>query len=139
MRPKVWKPLGRPRKYPRLDPPESLATPPRRARGRPRKVEIKRGFITRKAAAPQPRVPSDGRARSRGRTSGTVKDAPPRKRGRPKGSLNKSKLAKQTQESEEVQEEEEEVVALEEVAGENDKGIPPLEEADDTETPAEGM
>ena len=149
MRPKVWKPLGRPRKYPRLDTPESLAPPPRRARGRPRKMEIKRGFITRKAASPQTRVPSDGRARSRGRTSGTVKDTPPRKRGRPKGSLNKSKVAKQTKESEqeleeeeeeqEQQQQQEEEAAVEENAGENDEGIPPLEEADDTENPAEDM
>ncbi|CAL8396990.1 unnamed protein product [Gadus morhua 'NCC'] len=152
MRPKVWKPLGRPRKYPRLDPPEGLATP-RRARGRPRKLEIKRGCITSKAATPQPRVPSDGRARSRGRASGTVKDTPPRKRGRPKGSLNKSKVAKQAQESEqeseqeqeqEQEEEEEEQqqqeveVVVEEDAGENEKGIPPLE-ADDTEFTAEAI
>ncbi|CAL8294860.1 unnamed protein product [Merluccius merluccius] len=95
MRPKVWKPLGRPRKYPRLDPTESPTLAPRRARGRPRKVEIKRGFNLRKVAA-QPSVPNDGRPRSRGRPSGTVKDSPPRKRGRPKGSVNESKAANQT-------------------------------------------
>ncbi|CAL8297965.1 unnamed protein product [Lota lota] len=134
MRPKVWKPLGRPRKYPRLDPPESPAPPPRRSRGRPRKVEIKRGFNSRKAAA-QPTVPSDGRPRPRGRPSGTIKDTPPRKRGRPKGSLNKSKAANQTQVAEQEMEEE----AVEEDAGENDEGIAPLEEPDETENPAEDM
>lgn len=100
-KPKVWKPLGRPRKYPRVDPPEGSLPPPRRARGRPRKSESKKGAHLRKSlpAAPfTPQDPIDEPARKRGRPPSTAKSQGevPRKRGRPKGSVNKNKSRSET-------------------------------------------
>ncbi|KAM9738003.1 uncharacterized protein ACNS7B_013505 [Menidia menidia] len=93
---KVWKPLGRPRKYPRVDPPEGAPPAPQRGRGRPRKSESKKGAHLRKS---QPAAPSSAQddsqqpKRKRGRPPSTPKsqDGAPRRRGRPKGSLNKNK------------------------------------------------
>lgn len=142
MRPKVWKPLGRPRKYPRVDPPGSPVPAPRRPRGRPRKPEIKRGVNLRKVSPTQPSVPSDGRPR--GRPLGTVKE----KRGRPKGSLNKPKVVNKTLAGDKVtaaghqsaggkQVHHEAEEWEEEDAGENIKGIAPLEENEFIDNPAE--
>lgn len=100
-KPKVWKPLGRPRKYPRVDPPEGALIAPRRRRGRPRKSESKKGAHLRKglpAVSPSPHNPSDGSLRKRGRPPTLRGDGdPPRKRGRPKGSVNKNKTRGETQ------------------------------------------
>ncbi|XP_077405550.1 uncharacterized protein LOC144037715 [Vanacampus margaritifer] len=73
-KPKVWKPLGRPRKYPLVEPPEGVPAPPRRAPGRPRKSESKRGaqHLRSPASTRPPSTPGE--------------DGAPRKRGRPKGS-----------------------------------------------------
>ncbi|KAE8281921.1 hypothetical protein D5F01_LYC19310 [Larimichthys crocea] len=100
-KPKVWKPLGRPRKYPRVDPPEGVPPAPRRSRGRPRKSASKKGAHLRKSlptTASSPR--SDGSPRKRGRPPSTPKneaDTPRKKRGRPKGSVNKNKARSETQ------------------------------------------
>lgn len=99
-KPKVWKPLGRPRKYPRVDPPEGAPAAPRRRRGRPRKSESKKGAHLRKSlptTSSSPNNPSDGYPRKRGRPS-TLKSegAALRKRGRPKGSVNKNKARSET-------------------------------------------
>nr|XP_057902558.1 proline-rich protein 2-like [Doryrhamphus excisus] len=83
-KPKVWKPLGRPRKYPLVEPPEGAPEAPRRTPGRPRKSESKRGAHLRNPN-PTPRPPKP--------TLGA--DGTPRKRGRPKGSVNKSKVQKE--------------------------------------------
>ncbi|KAM7384409.1 hypothetical protein PAMA_011657 [Pampus argenteus] len=103
-KPKVWKPLGRPRKYTRVDPPEgaSPASPaPRRKRGRPRKSESKKGAHLRKRLPTSPssaHTLNDGSPRKRGRPQSTAKseDGTPRKRGRPKGSVNKNKARNET-------------------------------------------
>ncbi|XP_061753484.1 chromosomal protein D1-like [Nerophis ophidion] len=83
-KPKIWKPLGRPRKHPLVDPPEGAA--PRRNPGRPRKSESKRGAHLRnpnsKSRPPKPILGADGT---------------PRKRGRPKGSVNKNKEQKESE------------------------------------------
>lgn len=101
-KPKVWKPLGRPRKYPRVDPPEGAPPAPRRSRGRPRKSESKKGAHLRKSfptATSSPHNHNDGPPRKRGRLPSTAKseDITPRKRGRPKGVLNKNKARSETQ------------------------------------------
>lgn len=101
-KPKVWKPLGRPRKYPRVDPPEGVPPTPRRSRGRPRKSASKKGAHLRKNFPPatsSPRNPNDGPTRKRGRPPSTPKSDQdtPRKRGRPKGSVNKNKIRSETQ------------------------------------------
>lgn len=85
-KPKVWKPLGRPRKYPRPDPLDDVPQPPRRKRGRPRKSSRKGAHLRKprslrkpaKALPPPPTHRKEGEA--------------PRKRGRPKGSLNKNRF-----------------------------------------------
>lgn len=101
-KPKVWKPLGRPRKYPRVDPPEGAPPAPRRSRGRPRKSASKKGAHLRKnfpTTPSSPRNPSDGSLRKRGCPPSTTKseEEAPRKRGRPKGSVNKNKARSETQ------------------------------------------
>lgn len=101
-KPKVWKPLGRPRKYPRVDPPEGAPLAPRRSRGRPRKSESKKGAHLRKSLPTIPFPPhnlNDGPSRKRGRPPNTAKseDVILRKRGRPKGSVNKNKTIRETQ------------------------------------------
>ncbi|XP_068189466.1 ABC transporter F family member 4 isoform X2 [Antennarius striatus] len=98
-KPKVWKPLGRPRKYPRAEPPEGGPTAPRRSRGRPRKTESKKGAHFRKGLT-TPSSPSnsnDGSLRKRGSpaTSSKHEENVSRKRGRPKGSLNKKKARRE--------------------------------------------
>ncbi|XP_061112361.1 ABC transporter F family member 4 isoform X1 [Conger conger] len=81
--PRVWKPLGRPRIYPREDPPAAAATASEpRGRGRPRKTPSAQGAHLRKNAQPSP-----------------APDGPPRKRGRPPGSSANS-LAKKEPEAE---------------------------------------
>lgn len=94
-KPKVWKPLGRPRKYPRVDPPEGAPSAPRRSRGRPRKSESKKGAHLRKSLPTAPQQPSDGSLRKRGRPKKSEDGTPQKKRGRPKGSLNKAKSVTQ--------------------------------------------
>lgn len=101
-KPKVWKPLGRPRKYPRVDPPEGVPPAPRRSRGRPPKSASKKGAHLRKNFSTTPssiRNPNDGSLRKRGSPPSTAKSEEeiPRKRGRPKGSLNKNKTRSETQ------------------------------------------
>lgn len=78
--PRVWKALGRPRKYPKEDPPEGVSSSetPRRGRGRPRKSESKKGAHLKK-------FNSDGTQNKPKATK--EQDGPPRKRGRPKGSV----------------------------------------------------
>ncbi|XP_030596264.1 serine/arginine repetitive matrix protein 1 [Archocentrus centrarchus] len=97
-KPKVWKPLGRPRKYPRVDPPEGAPPPPRRARGRPRKSESKKGAHLRKNLPATPSTLHNEPVRKRGRPPNTGKSQGdfPRKRGRPKGSVNKNKARSET-------------------------------------------
>ncbi|XP_047239379.1 basic salivary proline-rich protein 3-like [Girardinichthys multiradiatus] len=94
-KPKVWKPLGRPRKYPRVDSPEEALPAPRRARGRPRKSESKKGAHLRKnvlTTPSSPRTPAAGLQSKRDSTTiPKSEDSTVRKRGRPKGSLNKNK------------------------------------------------
>ncbi|XP_012730895.2 origin recognition complex subunit 4 [Fundulus heteroclitus] len=94
-KPKVWKPLGRPRKYPRVDPPEETSPASRRSRGRPRKSKSKRGAHLRKSVPTtpsSPRAPSDRHQRKAGpSTTARSEEGAVRKRGRPKGSLNKNK------------------------------------------------
>ncbi|KAL4624806.1 hypothetical protein GN956_G18092 [Arapaima gigas] len=75
-RPRVWKPLGRPRIYPRVEP----AAPPKpRGRGRPRKSESRQGAHLRKKkelspVEKPPRLPSvDGLPLKRGRPPGSTK------------------------------------------------------------------
>lgn len=105
-KPKVWKPLGRPKKYPPVNSPEGAHTtapkPRQRKRGRPRKSEYGKGAHLRKRVLTAPSKPNDGIPRKRGRPPGTKtpqvkKDGPQRKRGRPKGSRNKSKIAGELQ------------------------------------------
>lgn len=100
-KPKVWKPLGRPRKYPRVDPPEGALPAQRRARGRPRKSDSKKGAHLRKNLPVAPSMlhnPSNEPVRKRGRPPSTAKSHGdfPRKRGRPKGSVNKNKARSET-------------------------------------------
>ncbi|XP_018621391.1 uncharacterized protein LOC108942475 isoform X2 [Scleropages formosus] len=74
-RPRVWKPLGRPRIYPRVE----VAAPPKpRGRGRPRKAESRQGAHLRKkelsSTVKSPRVSSvDGLPLKRGRPPGSTK------------------------------------------------------------------
>ncbi|XP_054462473.1 uncharacterized protein LOC129097598 [Anoplopoma fimbria] len=101
-KPRVWKPLGRPRKYPRVDPPEGSQPAPRRSRGRPCKSESKKGAHLRKslpASSSSPHNPNVGAPRKRGRPPSAPKSdaVPTRKRGRPKGSVNRNKARKETQ------------------------------------------
>ncbi|XP_019957596.2 chromosomal protein D1 [Paralichthys olivaceus] len=100
-KPKVWKPLGRPRKYPRVDPPEGAPTAPRRSRGRPRKSESKKGAHLRKRlpATSSPSNPDRASQRKSGQALSTAKNEAvvPRKRGRPKGSVNKNKARVETE------------------------------------------
>lgn len=89
-KPRQWKQLGRPRKYPREEQPDGAASPetPRRGRGRPRKSESKKGAHLRRPV-------SDCGPKRRGRPPNAAKkyDGPPRKRGRPKGSVkNKTQI-----------------------------------------------
>ncbi|XP_033831573.1 basic salivary proline-rich protein 1 [Periophthalmus magnuspinnatus] len=88
--PRVWKALGRPRKYPKEERPEQAPAldTPRRGRGRPRKSESKKGAHLRK-------LDSDGLPRKAEHPPKSAKeqDGPPRKRGRPKGSFkNKARI-----------------------------------------------
>lgn len=78
--PRVWKALGRPRKYPKKEPPEGASSPetPSRGRGRPRKSESKKGAHLKK-------ISSDGTPNKPKATK--EQDGSPRKRGRPKGSV----------------------------------------------------
>lgn len=95
-KPKVWKPLGRPRKYPRPDPPVEVPPPPRRRRGRPRKSESRKGAHLRKP--PSLHNPSAAGAGKVGRPPTHKREGEtPRKRGRPKGSLNKNKIRNETE------------------------------------------
>lgn len=105
-KPKVWKPLGRPRKYPRVDPPQETSPAPRRGRGRPRKSESKKGAHLRKSVAAtssSPRASEDGPQRKKGRPAAAPSKgdgstaAAVRKRGRPKGSLNKNRAGGDSQ------------------------------------------
>lgn len=100
-KPKVWKPLGRPKKYPSVNSPEGVHTVPpkvrQRKRGRPRKSEYGKGAHLRKSALTAASKSNEGPPRKRGRPPGTKtpqvkKDGPQKKRGRPKGSRNKSKI-----------------------------------------------
>lgn len=98
-KPKVWKPLGRPKKYPPVNSEVSHTVAPKRQRkrGRPRKSEYGKGAHLRKKVITAPTKSSDGIPRKRGRPPGTKtpqvkKDGAQRKRGRPKGSRNKSKI-----------------------------------------------
>eukprot|EP00063_Salmo_salar_P022794 XP_013997629.1 PREDICTED: chromosomal protein D1-like [Salmo salar] len=79
---RVWKPLGRPRIHPYMDPPATSAEP--RARGRPRKATMGRGAHLRKNPPPTSKV-----------SKPPVIDGSPQKRGRPLGSVqaNKAKRA----------------------------------------------
>ncbi|XP_037548916.1 serine/arginine repetitive matrix protein 1 [Nematolebias whitei] len=98
-KPKVWKPLGRPRKYPRAETPEKAAPAPRRSRGRPCKSESKKGAHLRRKAPSALSTPRAGPPqRKRGRPAATAKGESdvPRKRGRPKGSVNKNKARSET-------------------------------------------
>lgn len=95
-KPKVWKPLGRPRKYPRVDPPEGVPPAPKRGRGRPRKSESKKGAHLRiKFPSTPSSLQNNGLARKRGRPPSSAQGdgESPKKRGRPKGSVNKVKVA----------------------------------------------
>ncbi|KAJ8273456.1 hypothetical protein GJAV_G00101820 [Gymnothorax javanicus] len=74
--PRVWKPLGRPRIYPRQDPPPTTQQP--RGRGRPRKAPSKQGAHLRKNPPP-------------------AREGPPRKRGRPAGSFKKNTVKKEAE------------------------------------------
>lgn len=78
--PKVWKALGRPRKHPKVEPPEGapIKETPRRGRGRPRKSESKKGAHLKKYNSDEgPNKPKVAKEH----------DGPPRKCGRPKGSV----------------------------------------------------
>ncbi|XP_041664532.1 serine/arginine repetitive matrix protein 1 [Cheilinus undulatus] len=88
-RPKVWKPLGRPRKYPRVDPPGGALSTPKRSRGRPRKSESKKGAHLR-IKFPIPSSLHTSRKRGRPSKSAQRDGETPKKRGRPKGSRNKT-------------------------------------------------
>lgn len=85
--PRVWKALGRPRKYPKEDPPEGVSSPeaPRRGPGRPRKSESKKGAHLRKFNSDKP--PKTAKEQ----------DGPPRKRGRPKGSVKNKAIINSSQ------------------------------------------
>lgn len=76
--PRVWKALGRPRKYPKEAPPEGASSPetPHRGRGRPRKSESKKGAHLKK-------FNSDGTPNKPSKAA-NKQDGPPRKRGRSK-------------------------------------------------------
>ncbi|KAK7898915.1 hypothetical protein WMY93_019768 [Mugilogobius chulae] len=82
--PRLWKALGRPRKYPKEEGADQECTldTPRRGRGRPRKSESKKGAHLRK-------LESYGSPRKPGRPPKATKeqDGSVRKRGRPKGSF----------------------------------------------------
>ncbi|XP_072304063.1 uncharacterized protein [Eucyclogobius newberryi] len=88
--PRVWKALGRPRKYPKEERPEQAPAPetPRRSRGRPRKSESKKGAHLRK-------LDSDGSPKKPGISPKAAKeqDGSRRKRGRPKGSFKNKALS----------------------------------------------
>ncbi|KAM8840514.1 uncharacterized protein AB9W97_001288 isoform 2-T6 [Spinachia spinachia] len=95
-KPRVWKPLGRPRKYSRADPAEGSEPAPRRSRGRPHKSQSKKGAHLPKTlpeSLPSPSDPNVEPQRKRGRPPSAPKSdaAPTRKRGRPKGSVNTNK------------------------------------------------
>ncbi|CAL9691612.1 unnamed protein product [Knipowitschia caucasica] len=85
--PRVWKALGRSRKYPREEGSEQEPGPetPRRGRGRPRKSE---------KIAHLKKLDSNGFPRKPGRPPKVEKeqDGPRRKRGRPKGSVKNKAL-----------------------------------------------
>lgn len=85
-KPRVWKPLGRPRKYPRPDPPDDVPLPPRRKRGRPHKSSRKGAHLRKPRALHKPpkSLPPPPAHRKEGEA--------PRRRGRPKGSLNKNRF-----------------------------------------------
>lgn len=83
--PKVWKPLGRPRIYPRAE--RSTADEPleRRGRGRPRKTESKKGAHLRKnTSTPAKRGSPNAPAKNTGDVA--------RKMGRPKGCVKARKI-----------------------------------------------
>lgn len=104
--PSVLKPLGRPRIYPRNDPP---VTEPR-GRGRPCKSEDKRGAHLRKPPNPP------------------IYDGPPRKRGRPPSAANKDKI-------EAEQDEANSEPPVKQSCNSNEKseeGFPPVEEDSET-------
>ncbi|XP_041697492.1 origin recognition complex subunit 4 [Coregonus clupeaformis] len=104
--PRVLKPLGRPRIYPRNDPP--VIEP--RGRGRPRKTKDKRGAHLRKAPNPKP----------------PIYDGPPQKRGHPPSAANEDKIeAEQDKANSEP--------PVKRSCNSNEKsqeGFPPVEESD---------
>eukprot|EP00063_Salmo_salar_P019909 XP_013994744.1 PREDICTED: chromosomal protein D1-like [Salmo salar] len=107
--PRVLKPLGRPRIYPRNDPP--VIEP--RGRGRPCKANNKRGAHLRKPPNPNP----------------PIYDGPPRKRGRPPSAANKDKI-------EAEQDEANSEPPVKRSCNSNEKseeGFPPVEEDSETE------
>ncbi|XP_052327870.1 uncharacterized protein LOC118399187 [Oncorhynchus keta] len=85
--PRVWKPLGRPRIYPRVDPPATPTSAEPRRRGRPLKASTGRGGHLRKNPPPTSKV-----------STPPAKDDSPRKSGRPLGSF-KAKRAAETDRS----------------------------------------
>ncbi|XP_064873751.1 high mobility group protein hmg-12-like [Oncorhynchus nerka] len=85
--PRVWKPLGRPRIYPRGDPPATPTSAEPRRRGRPLKASTGRGAHLRKNPPPTSKV-----------SKPPAKDDSPRKSGRPLGSF-KAKRAAETDRS----------------------------------------
>ncbi|XP_055723524.1 uncharacterized protein LOC129814436 [Salvelinus fontinalis] len=85
--PRVLKPLGRPRIYPRNDPPVSE---PRR-RGRPCKIKNKRGDHLRKPPNPNPPNPNPPNPNPPN-PKPPIYDGAPRKRGRPPSAANKKKI-----------------------------------------------
>nr|XP_046182904.1 chromosomal protein D1-like isoform X1 [Oncorhynchus gorbuscha]XP_046182905.1 chromosomal protein D1-like isoform X2 [Oncorhynchus gorbuscha]XP_046182906.1 chromosomal protein D1-like isoform X1 [Oncorhynchus gorbuscha]XP_046182907.1 chromosomal protein D1-like isoform X1 [Oncorhynchus gorbuscha]XP_046182908.1 chromosomal protein D1-like isoform X2 [Oncorhynchus gorbuscha] len=80
--PRVWKPLGRPRIHPRMDPPATPTSAEPRRRGRPLKVSTGRGAHLRKNPPPTSKV-----------SKPPAKDDSPRKSGRPLGSFNAKRAA----------------------------------------------
>ncbi|KAJ3608612.1 hypothetical protein NHX12_023144 [Muraenolepis orangiensis] len=135
--PKVRMPVGRPRKYPRVDPPESLAPVPRKGRGRPDKSEIMKKNLKRVLNFHKPSVPNDESPRPSGHPKGTVKDSPLKKRGSPKGSPNKSEAVNQTLVEDKVDHEaghaeQEGEEKAEDDPGETDNDIGPCEEGENS-------
>ncbi|KAM9419985.1 uncharacterized protein ACWYII_022785 [Salvelinus alpinus] len=82
--PRVWKPLGRPRIHPRVDPPATPTSPEPRVRGRPRKAITGRGAHLRKNPPPTSKV-----------SKPPAKDDSPRKSGRPLGSFKAKRAAEE--------------------------------------------
>ncbi|XP_038859598.1 serine/arginine repetitive matrix protein 1-like [Salvelinus namaycush] len=117
--PRVLKPLGRPRIYPRNDPPVSE---PRR-RGRPCKTKNKRGDHLRKPPNPNPPNPNPPNPKP------PIYDGAPRKRGRPPGAANKKKI-----EAEQEANSEPPVKRSCNFNEKSEKGFPPVEEDSDMET-----